>query len=89
MGLAHGVHAAMRMDKARTAPEHGCEISGTFDMQLIGMLDSPYVRRVAICLKLLGLDFEHRSISVFSGFEEFRNPKCDGNRHALESWIRH
>jgi glutathione S-transferase len=41
-------------------------------MQLIGMLDSPYVRRVAICLKLLGLDFEHRSISVFSGFEEFR-----------------
>jgi glutathione S-transferase len=41
-------------------------------MQLIGMLDSPYVRRVAICLKLLGLDFKHRSISVFSGFEEFR-----------------
>ena len=41
-------------------------------MQLIGMLDSPYVRRVAICLKLLKLDFEHRPISVFSGFEEFR-----------------
>ena len=41
-------------------------------MQLIGMLDSPYVRRVAIGLKLLELDFEHRSVSVFSGFEEFR-----------------
>lgn len=41
-------------------------------MKLIGMLDSPYVRRVAICLKLLKLDFEHRPISVFSGFEEFR-----------------
>ena len=41
-------------------------------MQLIGMLDSPYVRRVAICLKLLELDFEHRPVSVFSGFEEFR-----------------
>ena len=37
-------------------------------MQLIGMLDSPYVRRVAISLKLLGLPFEHRSISVFRQF---------------------
>ena len=40
-------------------------------MQLIGMLDSPYVRRVAIGLQLLGLDFEHRSISVFRGYAEF------------------
>ena len=38
-------------------------------MQLIGMLDSPYVRRVAISLQLLGLRFEHQSISVFSTFE--------------------
>lgn len=41
------------------------------DMQLIGMLDSPYVRRVAICLKLLGLPYEHRSLSVFRTFDEF------------------
>jgi len=41
-------------------------------MQLIGMLDSPYVRRVAVSLRLLGLSFEHRSISVFSTFEQFR-----------------
>lgn len=41
-------------------------------MQLIGMLDSPYVRRVAICLKLQGLAFEHRSLSVFGDFDEFR-----------------
>jgi len=41
-------------------------------MQLIGMLDSPYVRRVAISLQLLGLRFEHRSISVFSNFEQFQ-----------------
>jgi glutathione S-transferase len=41
-------------------------------MQLIGMLDSPYVRRVAISLQLLGLPFEHRSVSVFRGFDEFR-----------------
>ena len=40
-------------------------------MQLIGMLDSPYVRRVAIGLQLLGLPFEHRSISVFRGYAEF------------------
>ena len=41
-------------------------------MQLIGMLDSPYVRRVAISLKLFGLPFEHRPVSVFRQFEEFR-----------------
>jgi len=40
-------------------------------MKLIGMLDSPYVRRVAICLKLLKLEFEHESISVFSTYEQF------------------
>src|ERR1700730_1467881 len=40
-------------------------------VQLIGMLDSPYVRRVAISLRLLHLPFEHRPISVFRDFEEF------------------
>jgi glutathione S-transferase len=40
-------------------------------MQLIGMLDSPYVRRVAISLAVLGLPFEHRSVSVFSQYDEF------------------
>lgn len=42
-------------------------------MQLIGMLDSPYVRRTAISLRLLGIAFEHRSVSVFSTFEQFRS----------------
>ncbi|HWF99581.1 MAG TPA: glutathione S-transferase [Steroidobacteraceae bacterium] len=41
-------------------------------MQLIGMLDSPYVRRVAISLQLLALPFEHRSLSVFRTFDQFR-----------------
>ncbi len=41
-------------------------------MQLIGMLDSPYVRRVAVSLQLLGIPFEHRSLSVFRTFEQFR-----------------
>jgi len=42
-------------------------------MKLIGMLDSPYVRRVAISLQLLGLRFEHQSLSVFRGFDQFRS----------------
>jgi glutathione S-transferase len=33
---------------------------------------APYVRRVAVSLQLLGLPFEHRSISVFSAFDRFR-----------------
>ncbi len=41
-------------------------------MQLIGMLDSPYVRRVAILLKRLGLPFKHLPLSVFQDFDEFR-----------------
>jgi glutathione S-transferase len=41
-------------------------------MQLIGMLDSPYVRRVAISLQVLGIPFRHRSVSVFRTFDEFR-----------------
>lgn len=40
-------------------------------MQLIGMLDSPYVRRTAISLKLLGIPFEHRALSVFGDFQAF------------------
>jgi glutathione S-transferase len=40
-------------------------------MQLIGMLDSPYVRRVAISLKLLSIPFSHQPLSVFRNVEEF------------------
>jgi glutathione S-transferase len=41
-------------------------------MRLIGMLDSPYVRRVAISLDLLDVPFTHESVSVFSTFEKFK-----------------
>jgi glutathione S-transferase len=41
-------------------------------MQLIGMLDSPYVRRVAIALQFMGLRFTHDPLSVFRTFDEFR-----------------
>ncbi|GJD64150.1 glutathione S-transferase [Methylobacterium frigidaeris] len=40
-------------------------------MRLIGMLDSPYVRRVAISLKMMGLPFEHEPLSVFRDFDAF------------------
>ena len=41
-------------------------------MKLIGMLDSPYVRRVAVSLQLLGIRFEHQSLSVFRTYDQFR-----------------
>ena len=40
-------------------------------MKLIGMLDSPYVRRVAISLDLYGIEFVHEPLSVFRTFNEF------------------
>ncbi|MDB5767829.1 MAG: putative glutathione s-transferase protein [Collimonas fungivorans] len=63
-------------------------------MQLIGMLDSPFVRRVSISLQLLGIPFEHQSVSVFSTFEQFRqiNPVvkapslvCDDGQVLMDS----
>jgi glutathione S-transferase len=41
-------------------------------MQLIGYLDSPFVRRVAISLEFLGVEYEHRELSIFRDFDEFR-----------------
>ena len=41
-------------------------------MLLIGMFDSPFVRRVAVTLKLLGLEFEHANWSVGKDFERIR-----------------
>ncbi|CAN5882563.1 glutathione S-transferase [soil metagenome] len=41
-------------------------------MKLIGMLDSPFVRRVAISLQMLDVPFEHQSLSVFRGFAAFQ-----------------
>lgn len=40
-------------------------------MQLVGMLDSAYVRRVAITLQLLELPYQHRALSVFSTYADF------------------
>ena len=65
-------------------------------MQLIGMLDSPYVRRVAISLQLLGLRFDHQSLSVFRTFPQFQqiNPVvkaptfvCDDGEVLMDSTL--
>ena len=41
-------------------------------MILVGMLDSPYVRRCAISMKLMQIPFEHQPVSVFRHFERFQ-----------------
>jgi glutathione S-transferase len=65
-------------------------------VQLIGMLDSPYVRRVAISLQLLGLRFEHQALSVFRTFPQFQriNPVvkaptfvCDDGQVLMDSTL--
>jgi glutathione S-transferase len=42
-------------------------------MKLIGMLDSPFVRRTAIGLHCLKLSFEHESLSVFKDYKQFQS----------------
>jgi hypothetical protein len=41
-------------------------------MILIGQYDSPYVRRVAISLRVLGFEYEHDTRSVFADFDAMR-----------------
>ncbi len=40
-------------------------------MRLIGMMDSPYVRRTAVALTAMEIPFRHAPISVFRGYAEF------------------
>jgi glutathione S-transferase len=40
-------------------------------MQLIGYMDSPFVRRVAISLEFFGIEYDHRELSIFRDFDEF------------------
>ncbi|MDE2182874.1 MAG: glutathione S-transferase N-terminal domain-containing protein [Alphaproteobacteria bacterium] len=41
-------------------------------MILVGQYDSPYVRRVAVSLRVLGIAYEHDTRSVFSDFDSMR-----------------
>lgn len=63
-------------------------------MRLIGMLDSPFVRRTAISLEFLRIPFEHEAVSVFNTFAKFQgiNPVvkaptlvCDDGEVLMES----
>ncbi len=60
------------------------------------MLDSPYVRRVAVSLQMLGLPFSHQSVSVFRHFDAFAriNPVvkaptlvCEGGEVLMDSTL--
>src|ERR1700689_3828002 len=52
-------------------------------MILIGMFDSPFVRRVAVSLRLLEVPFEHRNWSVHRDFELIRQFNSLGRVPAL------
>jgi glutathione S-transferase len=41
-------------------------------MQIIGMLDSPFVRRVAITMQLLGIEYDNWPLSIFRTYDKFR-----------------
>ena len=41
-------------------------------MILVGQYDSPFVRRVGVSLRVLGLDYEHDTRSVFGDFDSMR-----------------
>jgi glutathione S-transferase len=65
-------------------------------MQLIGYMDSPFVRRVAVTAEFLGIPYEHRELSIFRDFEEFSaiNPLvkvptlvCDSGEVLVESTL--
>ena len=65
-------------------------------MELIGMMESPFVRRVAISMQMLGLAYTHRPLSIFRSFDEFRTVHplvkaptliCDDGEMLLDSTL--
>lgn len=52
-------------------------------MMLIGMFDSPFVRRVAVSMKLLGISFEHANWSMGKDFDQIRKHNPLGRVPAL------
>lgn len=65
-------------------------------MELMGMLDSPFVRRVAVTAQFLDLPYDHNPLSIFKGYDEFRgiNPLvkvptivCDNGEMLVDSTL--
>ncbi|MDB5763923.1 MAG: glutathione S-transferase-like protein [Herminiimonas sp.] len=56
-------------------------------MKLIGLFDSPYVRRVAVSMRLQGFAFEHVALSVFRHQDQMRkiNPLVKAPMLVLDS----
>ena len=52
-------------------------------MILVGQYDSPYVRRVAVSLRVLGFDYEHDTRSVFGDFDAIQGINPAGRIPAL------
>jgi glutathione S-transferase len=59
-------------------------------------MDSPYVRRVAVTAQFLGIPYEHRELSIFREYDEFRkiNPLvkvptliCDDGQVLVDSTL--
>ena len=41
-------------------------------IRLVGYLDSPFVRRVAVSAQFLGVPYEHEELSIFRDYDRFR-----------------
>lgn len=41
-------------------------------IRLIGYMDSPFVRRVAVSAQFLGVPYKHEELSIFRDYEKFR-----------------
>ncbi len=52
-------------------------------MILVGQYDSPYVRRVAVSLRVLGFDYRHDTRSVFGDFDSMRQTNPVGRIPSL------
>jgi glutathione S-transferase len=49
-----------------------CAFTGVSVIRLIGYLDSPFVRRVAVTARFLGVPYAHEELSIFRDYDEFR-----------------
>lgn len=65
-------------------------------IKLIGYMDSPFVRRVGVSAKFLGVPFEHKELSIFRDYNAFRNINplvkvptviCEGGQLLVESTL--
>ena len=74
----HRLEAHRRTDKA-----------GQASMILVGQYNSPYTRRVAVSLDLLGFAFEHDTRSVFADFNSMRHDQSAGPHSFADPGRRH